>query len=312
MPSEAVPVLDVSAARREDARDLHASLAQALGQSLREYGFVSVVGHGVSRALRDRAYDAARAFFALPEHDKRAYHLLGRGGERGYTPFRVETAKDQIDPDLKEFWHVGREHTAAALPENLWPTQVPDFKDSMLALYAALDGLGNSLLSLIATYLGLSSDWFVAKTSHGNSILRPLHYPALSRDFRGVRSAAHEDINLITMLIGSGEPGLELLRPDGRYLPIETPDDQIVVNVGDMLQRLTNHVLPSTTHRVVNPPAPWSTRSRYSMPFFLHFNPEFTIATLPSCIDESRPNRYPEPITANAYLMQRLREIGLL
>ncbi len=308
------PVLEVTHLGEES---VHANLARAFGRTLQEYGFASIAGHGISAALRARAYAAAKAFFALPEAQKRAYHLAGRGGERGYTPFRVETAKDQTHPDLKEFWHVGRElsprdHAALQLPHNVWPTEIADFRESMLTLYTALDALGSSLLSLIATYLGQPRNWFDDKTSHGNSVLRPLHYPRLTGSFEGVRSAAHEDINLITLLIGSGEPGLEILRPDGSYLPIATPEDQIVVNVGDMLQRLTNHVLPSTTHRVVNPPAPWSLRSRYSMPFFLHFNPEFTISTLPTCITETRPDRYREPITANAYLMQRLREIGLL
>ncbi|MFT3923029.1 MAG: 2-oxoglutarate and iron-dependent oxygenase domain-containing protein [Myxococcales bacterium] len=314
MSFDSFPVLDLHGA----AEGSHsAALAAELGAALREFGFVGVIGHSVSMELRARAYAATNAFFALPEAQKGAYHQAGRGGERGYTPFRVETAKDQTDPDLKEFWHVGRElpeHelARARLPANVWPMEVPDFRESMLALYAALDSLGKTLLSLVATHLGLAPDWFDAAVDHGNSILRPLHYPPLAADWRGVRSAPHEDINLITLLIGSGEPGLEILRPDGSWLPIETPRDQIVVNVGDMLQRLTNHVLPSTTHRVVNPPAPWNTRSRYSLPFFLHFNPEFEIVTLPSCVSETRPDRYPQSITADAYLQQRLREIGLL
>jgi isopenicillin N synthase-like dioxygenase len=316
------PVLDLGAPEerrrlveaRGSAREQNIEL---LGAALREYGFVAVRGHAVSPALIERAYRAARAFFALPEPRKRAYHVPGGGGERGYTPFRIETAKDQLDPDLKEFWHVGRELSpehpwAARLPRNLWPAEVPDFRPSMLALYAALDRLGASLLSLIALHLGLSETWFESRTDHGNSILRPLHYPPLAAGQAGVRSAAHEDINLITLLIGAGEPGLEILRPDGSWLPIATPPDVIVVNVGDMLQRLTNHVLPSTTHRVVNPPPPWDTRARYSMPFFLHFNPDATIATLPSCVDDGNPDRYPQAISADAFLKQRLREIGLL
>ena len=314
MSERGFPVLDLHAAREVAAPS---ALAAELGAALREFGFVSVVNHGVGKELRARAYAAASAFFALPERSKQAYHQPGRGGERGYTPFRVETAKDQTEPDLKEFWHVGRELPAhalarAGLSANLWPLEVPDFRESMLALYAALDRLGAHLLSLIALHLGLDPRWFEGAIDHGNSILRPLHYPPLATDWVGVRSAPHEDINLITLLIGAGEPGLEILRPDGSWLPIETPRDQIVVNVGDMLQRLTNHVLPSTTHRVVNPPAPWNTRARYSIPFFLHFNAEFEIVTLPNCVSAERPNRYPQSITANAYLQQRLREIGLL
>jgi isopenicillin N synthase-like dioxygenase len=316
LPSE-FPVLDVSGLLQPGA-GVHAELAASFGHALREYGFVSVVGHGIGPDLREQAYRACRRFFALPEATKRAYYVAGGGGERGYTPFRVETAKDQTDPDLKEFWHVGREPSDASprganpLPANQWPSEVPEFRASMLALFGALDRLGTALLELVALHLSLPANWFHDKTDHGNSILRPLHYPPLQAGFAGVRSAAHEDINLITLLIGSGEPGLEILRPTGSWLPIATPQDQIVVNVGDMLQRLTNDVLPSTTHRVVNPPEPWGTQARYSMPYFLHFNSEFSISTLPSCVDAARPDRYPQPITAYAYLMQRLREIGLL
>jgi isopenicillin N synthase-like dioxygenase len=308
------PVLDVGLLRGSPSE--RSQFVQKLGAALREYGFVSLRGHGVDKSLRERAYAAVRDFFALPEQIKRRYHRPGRGGERGYTPFRVETAKNQADPDLKEFWHVGREIApgaphASSLPRNLWPSEIAGFREHTLALYQALDQLGDDLLRAIALHLGLPASWFADKTDHGNSILRPLHYPPVTSGFRGVRSAAHEDINAITLLIGSGEPGLEILRRDGTWLAIDTPEDLIVMNVGDMLQRLTNHVLPSTTHRVVNPPEPWSRRARYSMPFFLHFNPEFVISTLPSCVSAEHPDRYPQPITADAYLQERLREIGL-
>jgi isopenicillin N synthase-like dioxygenase len=195
---------------------------------------------------------------------------------------------------------------------NVWPDEVPELRPTLLALYQALDALGVRVLSGIALDLGLSADWFDDKVDHGNSILRPLHYPPVHGAARGVRSAAHEDINLITLMIAAGEPGLEILRRDGQWLPIETPPGAVIVNIGDMLQRLTNHVLPSTTHRVVNPEGDAGTRSRYSLPFFLHPNSEFSIETLPGCCDAARPNRYPAPITADAYLQQRLREIGLL
>jgi isopenicillin N synthase-like dioxygenase len=314
MLSQGFPVLDVRTFTQSPGA--RAQFVADLGDALREYGFVGVIGHDLQPELRQRAYAALRRFFALPEQIKTRYHLPGRGGERGYTPFRVETAKDQTDPDLKEFWHVGRELApgtphADRLPANLWPAEVPEFREPLLALYQALDQLGSTLLSAIALHLGLDANWFADKTDHGNSILRPLHYPPLAPGLRGVRSAAHEDINLITLLIGSGEPGLEILRRDHTWLPIATPEDQIVMNVGDMLQRLTNHALPSTTHRVVNPPEPWGTQARYSLPFFLHFNPEFVISTLPGCISRERPNRYPTPISADDYLQERLREIGL-
>jgi isopenicillin N synthase-like dioxygenase len=292
--------------------------AHALGLALREYGFCTLVGHDIDDRLVAPAYAAVRRFFALPDAVKRRYQLAGRGGARGYTPFRTEKAKDQEQPDLKEFWHVGRELAPDdplrehMLP-NVWPDEVPELRPTLLALYRALDHLGARVLSALAIELGLPARWFEDKIDHGNSILRPLHYPPLGPgQTAGVRSAAHEDINLITLMIVAGEPGLEILRRDGTWLPVEAGPGEVIVNIGDMLQRLTNHVLPSTTHRVVNPDGPWATRSRYSMPFFLHPNPEFSIATLGGCCSDERPNRYPTPITADDYLQQRLREIGLL
>jgi isopenicillin N synthase-like dioxygenase len=309
---QSIPTLDVSHLEGNGA----AAFVDSLGRALLDYGFVSVTGaFEVSEDLTAGAYAAMQRFFALPEEVKLRYHVTGGAGERGYTPFGVERAKDQTAPDLKEFWHVGRELPAGSphrLPQNLWPREVPEFEPVMLSLWRALHALGARLLSAIARFLGLSASWFESAIDHGNSILRPLHYPPVSTNAAGVRSAAHEDINLITLLVGSGEPGLELLRRDGRWLPVETQPGAVVVNVGDMLQRLTNHVLPSTTHRVVNPPAPWAARSRYSAPFFLHPNPEFVIETLPGCITRDNPNRYPEPIVADAYLRERLRAIGLL
>jgi len=309
----------VSAIPTFDVHDLdRGSQESALGAAFADYGFVAIVGHAIDASLLEPAYAAVRRFFALPDEVKRRYHLPGLAGARGYTPFRTEKAKDQSDPDLKEFWHVGRElpddhpFRARMLP-NVWPDEVPELKPTLLALYRALDVLGARVLSALAVYLDLAPDWFDDKIDHGQSILRPLHYPPLAEGApRGVRSAAHEDINLITLMVAAGEPGLEILRRDGTWLPVDAPPGQVIVNVGDMLQRLTNHVLPSTSHRVVNPPGPSRTVSRYSMPFFLHPNAELLIETLPSCIDATRPNRYPTPITADDYLTERLRQIGLL
>jgi isopenicillin N synthase-like dioxygenase len=198
---------------------------------------------------------------------------------------------------------------------NVWPAEVPELKPALLALYRALDALGARVLTALAGELALPADWFRDKIDHGNSILRPIHYPALNPSAAacgGVRSAAHEDINLITLMVATLEPGLELLTRAGHWLPLEVPAGAVIVNVGDMLQRLTNHVFASTTHRVVNPSGPASERARYSLPFFLHPNSEFLIDTLPSCVGPERPNRYPIAITADAYLRERLREIGLL
>ena len=201
------------------------------------------------------------------------------------------------------------------IPPNLWPTEVERFREATWALYQALESLGDRVLRAVALGLGLEESYFADKTDHGNSILRPIHYPPLAPglgDPGSVRSGQHEDINLITLLIGSGEPGLQVLSLKGEWIPVTTIPETIVVNVGDMLQRLTNNVLRSTTHRVVNPPSPFAEVPRYSIPFFLHPNSEFLIKSLPGCVTAENPEHYPEPITANEYLTQRLIEIGLL
>jgi isopenicillin N synthase-like dioxygenase len=292
-------------------------LAAALRDAFESRGFVGVRGHGIPDATIAAAFEASRAIFALDEATKRKYEVPGGAGQRGYTRLGVERAKDQTRPDLKEFWHVGREVArdhplASVLQRNLWPAEVPRFRAAALALFDALERLGARLLAAVARSLDLDDGWFAARIDHGNSILRAIHYPPIGPGVEGVRAAAHEDINLITLLVGSGEPGLEIRSRDGRWIVLTTLPDAIVCNVGDMLQRLTNLRLVSTTHRVVNPPPPWDRRSRFSIPFFLHFNPEVVIETLPSCIDAEHPDRFPEAITANEYLQERLREIGLM
>ncbi|GAA0736490.1 isopenicillin N synthase family dioxygenase [Sphingomonas japonica] len=291
--------------------------ARAFGASFERFGFAMVADHGIDDVLIDRAWRATQEMFAQDEAAKRRGHVQGGGGARGYTPFGVEIAKDAKQNDLKEFWHIGRE-----LPEghryrdvmapNVWPEAPDDFREIFLKLFAAFDAAGDRLLSAIARYLGLAPDWFDPAVADGNSVLRLLHYPPVSADAPGVRAGAHEDINLITLLLGAEEAGLELLDRDGRWLAVKPPAGAMVVNVGDMLQRLTNHVLPSTTHRVVNPPPERRGKSRYSMPFFLHPAPDFLIETLPGCVTAERPNRYPQPITAHDYLHERLVEIGLI
>ena len=291
------------------------AFSRAFTGSFRRTGFAIVSDHGIDQALIDRAVERAKAFFALPDEAKRRYHLPGTGGARGYTPFRVETAKGASVADLKEFWHVGREvapgHPDAALQPNLWPDEVDGFRDAELALYRALDEMGAKLLRAIAHDLGLDDRWFDDKVDEGNSVLRLLHYPPVGGDAPGVRAGAHEDINAITLLLGAEEAGLEVLTREGEWLPVNPPPGALVVNVGDMLQRLTNHVLPSTSHRVVNPAPERRGHSRYSTPFFLHFESDFPIRTLPNCVTADNPDRYPEPITADEYLQQRLREIKL-
>lgn len=293
------------------------AFSQALGASFARYGFAVVADHGLDQAMLDAAVEDTKAFFALPDEVKRRYHQPGTGGARGYTPFGTEAAKDAAVVDLKEFWHTGRElpegHPYRAyMRDNVWPLEVPRFRESISTMYGALDELGRRLLMAIARYLGLDDSYFDNKVALGNSVLRLLHYPPVPADAPGVRAGAHEDINVITLLLGAEEAGLEIREKDGSWLGVNPPPGALVVNIGDMLQRLTNHVLPSTTHRVVNPAPERRGFSRYSTPFFLHFEPEFEIRTLESCVTEDNPDRYPEPITADGYLNQRLREIRLL
>jgi isopenicillin N synthase-like dioxygenase len=292
------------------------AFSAALGASFARYGFAVISDHGLDQVRIDAAIAAAKALFALPDEVKRRYRIEGAAGQRGYTPFGVETAKGAPHFDLKEFWHVGRELPPGhgyrdRMPDNVWPIEVAGFREHETWLYQALESLGDKVLSAIARYLGLPPDFFAPTTRLGNSVLRLLHYPPARFDGPNVRAAAHEDINTITLLLGAEEAGLELLDRDGSWLAINPPAGSVVCNIGDMLQRLTNDVLPSTTHRVVNPPPERRGVARYSTPFFLHFAPDYLIETLPNCIRPERPNRYSVPITANAYLEQRLAEIRL-
>src|SRR3954468_10689089 len=290
--------------------------AAELGQSFERYGFAIISDHGIPADLIHRAEEKARAFFALPEEVKRRYKIEGGGGARGYTPFGIETAKGATAYDLKEFWHVGRElpegHAYAELmAPNVWPEEVASFHDTFLELFAAFDKAGLRILEAIARHLGLAPDYFADTVRAGNSVRRLLLSPPIPGDGPNVRAGAHEDINTITLLLGAEEAGLELLDRDGNWLPVSPKPGELAVNIGDMLQRLTNNVLRSTTHRVVNPPPERRGQSRYSMPFFLHFRPDFLIETLPEC-REGREDLYPEPITAHDFLQQRLREIKLV
>jgi len=308
-----VPTLDI---RRYDT-DRDAFVAE-LGAAYREFGFCGISGHGIPKEAIDGAYDAFVRFFALPDETKRQYHIPGGGGARGYTPFKVETAKDSKFADLKEFWHIGREiprdsKFADVMPANVWPSEVPDFKEKGYGIYDALDQLGARVLRALALHIDLPERFFDDKIDSGNSILRPIHYPPIVQDdVPNVRAGAHEDINFITLLVGASAEGLEVLTREGEWLPITTEGDAIVVNIGDMLQRLTNHVYPSTTHRVTNPQNANARKPRYSVPFFLHPNPDVVLDVLPSCITPENPKRYPDPITAHEYLQERLREIKLI
>ncbi len=290
--------------------------SRRLGEAFQRYGFAVIADHGLPQPLIDEALAQTRAVFALPEAARLAYVVPGGAGQRGYTPFGREAAKGAKTQDLKAFWHVGRELApgdlaSGTLPGNVWPKEVPGFRVGVSALYDAMAALGDRILRAIACDLGEDETLFEGPTRDGDSILRLLHYPPVVAAAPGVRAGAHEDISVITLLLGAEEAGLELLDRDGRWLPVQPPPGALVCNIGDMLQRMTNHVLPSTTHRVVNPTPERRSVARYSTPFFLHFRPDHLIRTLPSCITPERPDRYPEPITAAACLRERLREIKL-
>ena len=291
--------------------------AQKLGKSFEEYGFAIIADHGIPDELIHRAEDKAKAFFALPEEVKRKYLIPSGGGARGYTPFGIETAKGQKAHDLKEFWHVGRDLPEGHkfrdhMPDNLWPTEVSDFRNTFQELYATFDAAGLKVLKAIARYLKIDENYFEDAVNQGNSVLRALHYPPQSEPTgEHIRAGAHEDINAITLLLGAEEAGLELLTRDGRWIPVSPKPGELVINIGDMLQRLTNGKLRSTTHRVVNPTPDRASKARYSMPFFLHFRSDFLIDPLKETLAAGEQPKWP-PITANDYLQERLREIKLV
>ena len=294
-------------------------IAEELGQSFAEYGFAVVRDHGISSDLIERAEAASKDFFALPESVKRSYIVKGSGGARGYTPFGTEKAKDATVFDLKEFWHVGRDlpaghDLAEFMAPNIWPVEVDGFEALFSRLYAEFESAGLIVLEAIALHLGLDREFFIQTVKDGNSVMRLLHYPPLvaSAPDGAIRAAAHADINTITLLLGAEEDGLELLSASGEWHSMDVPEGALVINVGDMLERLTAGVLRSTTHRVVNPKGVRALRSRYSMPFFLHFRPDFLITPLEQCLSDKEGKVMRTPITAHDFLMERLREINLV
>ena len=293
-----------------------AAFADQLGHGVVDCGFAIIADHGIPQSLIDRAEEKARAFFVLPDDVKRRYAIAGQGGARGYTPFGIETPKGATAHDLKEFWHVGRElddgHPfRAMMAANIWPAEVPGFRETFLELYDTFDRTGVRILSAIARFLGLDEAFFTDTVHDGNSVLRMLHYPPQAEPTGNhIRAGAHEDINTITLLLGAEEAGLELQTRDGRWIPVSPKPGELVVNIGDMLQRLTNGRLRSTPHRVVNPAPDRAAHARYSMPFFLHFRPDYLIEALPGTVAPGEAPKWP-PITAHDYLAERLREIKL-
>jgi isopenicillin N synthase-like dioxygenase len=269
--------------------------------------------------MQQKLYSAIKKVFALPDDVKKKYEKAGLAGQRGYIGKGKEHAKGRNTGDLKEFYHVGQELPDAQLakegyPANLWPSEVPELKEAAVDVYKALEKTGTYMLRAISIYLGLPENYFDDKIKDGNSILRPIHYYPIenpeSVPADAVRAAEHGDINLITLLMGASADGLQVLRRDGRWIPITALPDQLVVNVGDMLERLTNRKLKSTIHRVVNPPRHLMNTPRYSIPFFMHPRSEMSLSALPSCVDSENPKQW-DDITAGKFLDQRLAEIGL-
>jgi isopenicillin N synthase-like dioxygenase len=309
---QTIPVVDLSRYRDESQRG---DFVKKLGDSLKELGFVAVEKHGIDQAVFDRTYEAYKRFFALPEEVKRKYETPEDGRRRGYTSFGVEHAKDSDKPDLKEFFHVGRElppsdPMAARLPKNQWPEEIEEVEAASKALYEELDRVSFDILAAFGTYLGEPPKLLPEMAERGNTILRVIHYPVTEGfDEPGVmRAAKHEDINLMTLLPPADESGLELLTREGEWLPIHAIPGQIIVDTGDMMSRITNDRIPATTHRVVNPKG--EPKPRYSMPFFVHPHLDVVLEVLPSCVPAGEEPKY-EPIPNDEFLTQRLREIGL-
>jgi isopenicillin N synthase-like dioxygenase len=288
--------------------------SESLYAGLKDFGFVILYEHPIELALLHRAYAESENLFKLSLATKKNYDAAGNGGQRGYTAFGVEHAKDAAAIDLKEFWHVGQDLAPGhrfykSYAPNIWPRELPEFRGIFTNLYRSLEETGRVMLRAICSHLDVSKNFFDGMTQDGNSILRLLHYPPIPKgaDPRSIRAAAHEDINLITLLVSASASGLQLKDRDGKWLDVVGEPDDIIVDTGDMLARITNDVLPATTHRVVNPGVVNS--SRYSMPFFMHPHPEAILSCLPSC--RGTGAKYPD-ISSHDFLMQRLREIGLI
>jgi isopenicillin N synthase-like dioxygenase len=310
-----IPVVDLDQFRNGGVAEKQA-FVQQLGKAYEEVGFVAVQNHGIPDELIKALYQTVQQFFSLPLDKKRKYQIEGLAGQRGYTSFGQEHAKGSDAPDLKEFFQFGQTLEPGTKVEETYPpnvevAEISSFNPLFLEAYRAFEQSGRDLLSAIALYLGLDDHYFDEKIESGNSILRAIHYPPITTEPKSsIRAEQHEDINLITLLVGASADGLQILTREGNWVPVTALPGQIVVNVGDMLQRLTNNRLRSTTHRVVNPPRELWHTSRFSIPFFLHPRSEVSLACLENCIDDAHPKAY-EDATAGEYLDERLREIGL-
>lgn len=309
-----IPSLDLDNFRKGD-HDAKMEFVKKLGEAYNNIGFVAIKNHGLSDELTSHLYDSVKAFFKQPDELKLKYEISGIFGQRGYVSKGKEKAKGRNTGDLKEFYHVGQPDDPQKLyPDNVFPSEIDNFEDTTVEAYQTLEKAGVDMLKAIALYLGLKEDYFDDKVKSGNSILRAIHYFPIENPDEipddAVRAAEHGDINLITLLMGASADGLQVLRRDNKWIPITALPDQIVVNVGDMMSRLTNNKLKSTIHRVVNPPKDKMKTSRFSIPFFMHPISEMDLSCLDSCVDQDNPKAF-EDITAGEFLNQRLAEIGL-
>jgi isopenicillin N synthase-like dioxygenase len=310
-----IPVVDLAEFLTGNAEQKK-NFVNSLGKAYEDVGFVAVKNHGIPDELIADLYKYVQQFFSLPGGEKKKYEVPGLAGQRGYTSFGKEHAKGSDAPDLKEFFQFGQivedgDPIKSEYPDNVTVSEVPEFTPTFAKAYKAFEASGTSLLQAIAIYLGLDEQFFDAHVHNGNSILRAIHYPPITHEPKSaIRAEQHEDINLITLLVGASADGLQILTKQNEWVGVTSLPEQIVVNVGDMLQRLTNNKLKSTTHRVVNPPRNMWHTSRFSIPFFLHPKSKMSLASLESCIDQSHPKAYPDA-TAGEYLDERLREIGL-
>ncbi len=315
MSTKAIPVVDLSQFVNGNAEQ-RAAFVHQLGGAFRDIGFVAVANHGISQQLIDNFYTSAKSFFALDESAKLKYKIAGLAGQRGYTSFGTEHAKQSKVGDLKEFFQLGQyvapDHPLKEqYPDNVQVPEKPEFAQLGKELYQAFEKSGAHLLRAIALFLDLPEDYFTGKIKDGNSILRAIHYPPItSEPATAIRAEQHEDINLITLLVGASAGGLQVLNMADEWLAVLPDEGEIVINVGDMLQRLTNNHLKSTTHRVVNPPREEWHNPRLSIPFFLHPVSQMDLTCLANCVTHETPMAY-DPITAGAYLDERLIEIGL-
>ena len=311
----AIPVVNLADFLSGDPQ-LKQAFVNQLGRAYEEVGFVAVKNHGISDELIADLYKYVQQFFSMPIDKKRKYEVPGLAGQRGYTSFGKEHAKGSDAPDLKEFFQYGQvvddnDPVKKEYPDNVQVQDVPQFNPTFQKAYRAFEKSGKALLQAIALYLGLDEYYFDKHIHNGNSILRAIHYPPITSEPKSaIRAEQHEDINLITLLVGASADGLQILTRQNEWVGVTSLPEQIVVNVGDMLQRLTNNKLKSTTHRVVNPAREMWHTSRFSIPFFLHPRSDMNLACLESCIDNNHPKAYPDA-TAGEYLDERLREIGL-